>query len=806
MFPPTGLPGPFPGMPRPPFGAPPFGVPPFGMPPPFGMMPPFGAPPFNPFASQLDETKYFYTEETKREIRECEEKLIKLREECAAFTEHETADGKKYYFNSKLNQSVWDKPKCLSELNDVQQKLEELKKRRVEKIPNQDFSKSIPFKEATNKESEMSEEEKAKQKSKPISSTPVPGTPWCVVWTRDKRVFFFNPSEKLSVWERPTALIGRIDVDQMLKEPATESQQNAQSATSQSTTESSSTNKKKSTEPVSTQEPPQKKTRGSDDEGSVSPKSNGSDSPRAMSPVEFLQKDKIEASKEAAIEAEHKAAQLRAQLPFEQRVQQFKEMLSEKEVSAYSTWEKELQKIVFDPRYLLLTSKERKNVFDKYVRERAEQESKEKAAVLKKKKEEFRELLKEANLSSSKSAPSFSEFSSRYARDERFKAIEKMKEREQLFNDYLNDLRKHDKEKKYEEKEKLKKDYISLLKEQKHLHRHSSWTETKRSIENDPRYKAIESSSKREDYFRDYCKYLDEKSSSSTNGHKKRDESEKMDIDEDEEVEKKRKEKEKQERIEASLRERNKEVKEKLSKYHDELEKEREHLRRDEAIDCFRALLIDIIKPNMAASTTSSNGHSTEHVSSKSGTDLSWKEAKKILKRDSRWSYCKSMDKEQKEKLFEEHMSKFKAKKREQFYQLLDETPGVMFKNMTWKEAKKLVKSDPRYEKLHQDESFKMEKEFENYQNEKYQKAKNDFKELLMQTKLITYKSFAMMNESGQHLKEIEEILSEAKSYKNLECVEEERKKMLLEYIEKLHNEGPPPPPTASEPSLARKK
>ena len=59
MFPPTGLPGPFPGMPRPPFGAPPFGVPPFGMPPPFGMMPPFGAPPFNPFASQLDETKYF---------------------------------------------------------------------------------------------------------------------------------------------------------------------------------------------------------------------------------------------------------------------------------------------------------------------------------------------------------------------------------------------------------------------------------------------------------------------------------------------------------------------------------------------------------------------------------------------------------------------------------------------------------------------------------------------------------------------------------------------------------------------------
>ena len=32
------------------------------------------------------------------------------------------------------------------------------------------------------------------------------------------------------------------------------------------------------------------------------------------------------------------------------------------QVSAFSTWEKELHKIVFDPRYLLLTSKERKQV------------------------------------------------------------------------------------------------------------------------------------------------------------------------------------------------------------------------------------------------------------------------------------------------------------------------------------------------------------------------------------------------------------------------------------------------------------
>ncbi|KAL1387539.1 hypothetical protein pipiens_012714 [Culex pipiens pipiens] len=62
----------------------------------------------------------------------------------------------------------------------------------------------------------------------------------------------------------------------------------------------------------------------------------------------------------------------------------------EKEVSAFSTLEKELHKIVFDPRYLLLTSKERKRVFKKYVKDRAEEERKEKKNKMKMKREEYR--------------------------------------------------------------------------------------------------------------------------------------------------------------------------------------------------------------------------------------------------------------------------------------------------------------------------------------------------------------------------------------------------------------------------------
>jgi transcription elongation regulator 1 len=404
-------------------------------------------------------------------------------------------------------------------------------------------------------------------------------------------------------------------------------------------------------------------------------------------------------------------------------------MLIEKDVSAYSTWEKELQKIVFDPRYLLLTSKERKQVFDKYVKDRANQESKERAAALKKKRDDFKDLLKEANISLKSSSSSFTDFASKYARDERFKGIEKMKDRESIFNDYLSDLRKQEKEEKYAEKEKLKKNFYAMLKEFKSLHRHSSWSETKKQLESDPRYKAIDSSSKREDYFRDYCKYLDEKpngDSKSSHKDKQKDksddksskhssskmdqddldnskndgsaaENEKMDEDEEMDEDEKRKELEKQERVSASLRERNKEVKEQLSRIQNEREKERDQLKRDETIECFKALLIDIIKPSVASTTTTtttapaSTDSKSETSKSVCTTELSWKEAKKILKRDSRWSYCKLLEKEKKEQLFEEHMNKFRAKKREIFYQLLDETSGVSLSS-TWKEVKKLIK------------------------------------------------------------------------------------------------------------------
>ncbi|XP_076363831.1 transcription elongation regulator 1-like isoform X2 [Tachypleus tridentatus] len=93
--------------------------------------------------------------------------------------------------------------------------------------------------------------------------------------------------------------------------------------------------------------------------------------------------------KTGRIDIGKEAAKERAAVPLEIRMKQFRDMLAEKEVSAFSTWEKELHKIVFDPHYLLLTSRERKQVFEKYVKERAEEERREKRNKMKEHKDDF---------------------------------------------------------------------------------------------------------------------------------------------------------------------------------------------------------------------------------------------------------------------------------------------------------------------------------------------------------------------------------------------------------------------------------
>jgi len=464
--------------------------------------------------------------------------------EMCEWSEHTAPDGKKYYYNSKSGESVWEKPKELVDFemrrssgqppisappvsmsgmvkDDPPMMKKDVippKSQPVKSAPAQ-LEKSKPPSGSGNSPAASGD------KSRPVSSTPVHGTPWCVVWTGDNRSFFYNPSTKTSVWERPPDLIGRADVTEMLKSPAA-----AEKVKSKSVPPGFNAN------PMGNA----KKNKASNDEDGENEDNSSGASVAKKRKVELVFEDELKAkedgasngnngslkaiSKDAAMEAEVKAARERQLVPLEQRMAQFRDLLTEKQISAFSTWEKELHKIVFDPRYLLLTSKERKTVFEKYVRERADEERREKKNRLKEAKDNFNLLLSEAKLSA---RTTYSEFANKHCKDERFKGIEKSRDRESLFNEYMGDIKKKDREERAAKKDQAKKDFMVMLKEfaanpENSIDRHSRWSDYKKKFDSDARYKAVDSSGLKEDYFLDFLRDLKEEQRKSKKKDKKR--------------------------------------------------------------------------------------------------------------------------------------------------------------------------------------------------------------------------------------------------------------------------------------------
>lgn len=58
-------------------------------------------------------------------------------------------------------------------------------------------------------------------------------------------------------------------------------------------------------------------------------------------------------------------------------------------------------------------------------------------------------------------------------------------------------------------------------------------------------------------------------------------------------------------------------------------------------------------------------------------SDATWSDTRRNLRKDHRWESASLLEREEKEKLFNEHVEALAKKKKEQFRQLLDETSMV---------------------------------------------------------------------------------------------------------------------------------
>ena len=297
------------------------------------------------------------------------------------------------------------------------------------------------------------------------------------------------------------------------------------------------------------------------------------------------------------------------------------------------------------------------------------------------------------------------------------------------------------------------------------MERNSSWSETKEKIRDDSRYKAVDSSSTKEELFKQYTSRLESNKNNSS----------------DNENFENTKEREKQERIKVSLIEREREVNRELSAHLRERDKEREQHKHSEAVECFSALLTDLVR----------------------NCDISWRDAKKSIKKDHRWELVEALDRDEREKLFNVHVNNLFKKKREKFRELLDETKELTLSS-SWRDIRRLIKEDSRYTKFSSSDR-KCEREFREYMKDRLTLAKNEFRDLLKETKIITYKSKKMMEESEQHLLDVIAILQNDKRYLVLDPFEDERRHLLMDHITELDKMGPPKPITSSDPQRRAK-
>ena len=438
---------------------------------------------------------------------------------------------------------------------------------------------------------------------------------------------------------------------------------------------------------------------------------NNSDEPTGESVEIILQQStnvktpkKVKSPKNEFAISEEDAKTIRALKPLEVRIIEYKEMLLQRGVSAFSTWEKEQPKVAFDPRYILLTAKERKPIFEQFSQERTHEEIREKNIKLKLRKERFFSLLSDAKVGFK---TSFHEFKLRSSKDPRFKEIEKVKEREKLFLEYQANLKK---------KAKI---------------------QTKTSTSEAP-----------EDQLQSY-----EARNSKKN------------------------------RVEASIREREREVSESRRNQKRVIEDQRSLHKRDEAKIKYKSSLSEMIRD----------------------TKTSFKSFEKELKSHPDYDESiNSLSSDERLNYFEHHIDFLQNKKRNQFQVCIDDCQEIDL-STSFKKARKLIKSDPRFEAISSSET-KRETEYNRYLEAKIKQAGDDFNQLLRETKLITYKTKSNLDSNSKALQEIEYILAKDRRYLNLDCIQEERRSLLLGYINELSDRGIPPPPTATSPNRTRAK
>jgi len=403
-------------------------------------------------------------------------------------------------------------------------------------------------------------------------------------------------------------------------------------------------------------------------------------------------------------------------------------MLREKNVAAFSSWEKELPKFVFDPRFKILPKHgDRRTVFEQFSKNRVGEQRQERKDKLTAAKSICKQAIDDGRVNHS---TTFELFKDILKKEDSFRMLVS-KDKEKLYNDFVVVLKKEHDEREAALKEKAMENFKQLLKETKDIDAKTIWSKGKRDLEDDPRYEDERLTlMDKEQLFKDYILNVDE-----SEKRRRR-----------EEIAMKEREKETQKLREKELRDR-----------------ERVHQRQkeNEEVTDFQILLREKIRD----------------------PEASWSKNRRVLEEDTRWLSELPMD--IRENLFREHTKMLRESQSNDFRTLLADCAKVGTIDLTttdFEQVKLKLRDDPRYEQVSPSERRAI---FERFLRDLKRSFIEEFKELLTENKNegnVSSKS----STSGPKFEKLRGLLLRDKRYSQLDAIPEEREKVLIRFIQQV--------------------
>ncbi|CAN6181982.1 unnamed protein product [Urochloa humidicola] len=185
----------------------------------------------------------------------------------------------------------------------------------------------------------------------------------------------------------------------------------------------------------------------------------------------------------------------------------FKSLLESVNVESDWTWEQTMRVIINDKRYgALKTLGERKQAFNEYLNQRKKLEAEEKRIKQRKACDDFIAMLEECKELTSSTR--WSKAILMFEDDERFKAVERPREREDLFENYLLELHKKEKAKAVEEHKRHIAEYRAFLESCDFIKAATQWRKVQERLEDDERCSRLEKID-RLNIFQEYIRHLE---------------------------------------------------------------------------------------------------------------------------------------------------------------------------------------------------------------------------------------------------------------------------------------------------------